>query len=167
MLRLFELADRTRLIGEMQADGISLALPINASSADLLASTDPLVKGACPGAWVPVNVAAMDAEADGLSRGFTMARVQGLFVAVVYDNSAPRAATRTFAFTPAELLMVKMVQAVQLSHGADRNTGSRSTLAQETAVRDIIEPFAIAAGQWRKKLVAVMTDLAADTRLTC
>ena len=109
VLQLGDLAERARLIGELQADGIALALPLDAGSIHLLASTDP------PGAWVPITLARMSAVACDMAQGFMKATAPGLYIAVIDDHRARSAAQRTFAFTPAELLMVKMADVIERS----------------------------------------------------
>ena len=157
MLQLGDLAERARLIGELQSDGIALALPLRAGNIDLLAWTDP------PGAWVPITVATMGAVAGIMSRRFTQAAAPGLYIAVIDDDRARPAAKRTFAFTPAELLMVKMVETIERARRANGKEQPQSSQALEMAIRHVIDPFGTAAGQWRRKLAAVMAHRAGGT----
>jgi hypothetical protein len=153
-VEMVERAAHARLVDEMRNDGVKVVLPIGARAIDMLASVES-GDGARPNVWVPLTVVAV--RADGLSSHLQGARVPGLLIALVWHIGKP-GAVRTFAFTPAELTVVKMIALIQCKRALSVAETVDPTCTRQTVLRRAIEPFAISPGQWRKKLVLMLED---------
>ena len=141
------LAACSRLRDELLGEGINVALAIGSRELDLIASLE-LSDEKRSSTWIPIKVVAVDA--DELLARLEDVRPVGLVIALV-SMSGGTAAPQAFAFTPTELIVVKMIALIERGRAprAGRVTASR---AQRTTLGNAIEPFAIAAGQWRTKL---------------
>jgi hypothetical protein len=135
---MLELARRARLMDQLLEDGVNIALPMGACEIDMLAYVNSRT-GACRMESVPISVASFCSDA--LSSNLETARASGLLIALVWGTGNPED-IRTFAFTPAELTLVKMIQII--GPGA--------------VLQNALEPFAMSPGKWRKKINAILED---------
>ena len=147
------LAACSRLREELLGEGINVALAIGSRELDLIASLE-LSDDKRPSTWIPIKVVAVDA--DELIARLEDVRPAGLVIALV-SMRGESAAPQAFAFTPTELIVVKMIALIERRRApqVERVTPSR---ARETTLGNAIEPFAIAAGQWRTKLSTMIKD---------
>jgi hypothetical protein len=153
MDEMLKLAARARVIDELMAEGVNVALPVGTCDIDMLAfvesRTDP-----CGLVSVPIQIIVLRGE--GLSRNLEAARASGVLVALVWevDELAP---TRSFAFTSAELTLVKMINLMDAADAERARAGADPARARREAVlQNAMKPFAMAPGQWRKKLMAIV-----------
>jgi hypothetical protein len=145
------LAACSRLREELLGEGIDVALAIGSRELDLIASLE-FSGDKRPSAWIPIKVVA--ADADELIARLEDVRPAGLVIALV-SMSGEIAAAQAFAFTPTELIVVKMIALIERRRApqAERVVANR---ARETTLGNAIEPFAIGAGQWRTKLITMI-----------
>jgi hypothetical protein len=141
---MLELVGRARLMDEMMEDGVNVALPMGACEMDMLAYVNSRT-GPCRIVSVPINVASFCSDA--LSSNLEAARVSGLLIALVWGIGNPED-VRTFALTPAELTVVKMIEII----------GRANACTPEVVLRNALEPFAMSPGKWRKKITAILED---------
>src|ERR1700730_11601211 len=111
---MLELVGRARLMDELLEDGVNVALPMGACEIDMLAYVDSRA-AACRIVSVPIKVASFCSDA--LSSNLEAARASGLLIALVWGLSNPEHA-RTFAFTPAELTVMKMIEIIERANAA-------------------------------------------------
>jgi hypothetical protein len=149
MEEMLKLTARARVMDELMAEGVNVALPVGACDVDMLAfvksSTVP-----CGLVFVPIQVVVFE---DGLSRNLEAAVGSDVLIALVWDvgESAP---IRSFALTSAELALVKTID---LMADAERAyAGTDPLRGRESVLQNAIEPFAMSPGKWRKKLIAVI-----------
>jgi hypothetical protein len=153
MDEMLKLTACARVMGELMAEGVDVALPVGACDIDMFAFVESRT-APCGLVSVPIQIVAL--HEDELLRNFENTRGSlGLLIALVWDvhESAP---IRSFAFTSAELVLVKMID---LMCGADARracAGTNSAAAREAVLQNAIEPFAISPGNWRKKLMAMV-----------
>jgi hypothetical protein len=138
---LFELTARAHLMDVLQTEGVKIALPVGESDMDILATVESC-RCRCPAAWVPVTVVADCA--DGLSGNLQRAVAPGLLVALVWEIGDPDA-VRAYAFTPAELIVVKRIA-----------VGNSSARHSRAGLNRKLESFAMTAGRWRGKLMTML-----------
>jgi hypothetical protein len=146
-----KLAARARVMDELMAEGVNVALPVGACDVDMLAFVKSRT-APCGLVFVPIQIAVFE---DGLSRNLEAALASDVLIVLVWDvgESAP---IRSFALTSAELTVVKMIDLVD-GTGAERAYAATDPLrARESVLQNAIEPFAISPGEWRKKLMAVI-----------
>jgi hypothetical protein len=141
-LEMFKRAACSRLKGELLKDGIKIARPSGARELDMLASVDP--RDDTPNVWVPIKVLAVGA--DELASNLEHTKTPGLVIAMVWHGSNLED-IRTFAFTPAELIVVKMIALI---------TRENATRARETTLERAMEPFTMCPGQWRTKITTML-----------
>lgn len=152
---MLEVVARTYLMDVLQHDGIKIALPISDGEMDMLASIE---SRATPGIWIPLRVIA--AHADALPGRFEKVLAPGLLVAIVLDRVNPNTSRtyRTFALTPAELTVVRMVALIA------RKGAPRAACAVDEGrtihhvLQNALEPFSISPGQWRRKFMTLLKD---------
>jgi hypothetical protein len=65
---------------------------------------------------------------------------------------------RTFAFTPAELTVVKMIAIIGRTSAARSGEPADPACTPEAVLQNALEPFAMSPGKWRKKIVAILED---------
>jgi hypothetical protein len=148
-LEMFKRAACSRLKGELLKDGVKIAPPSGARELDMLASVDS--RNDRPNLWVPIKVLAVGA--DELAGNLEHTKTPGLVIALVWRGSNPED-IRTFAFTPAELIVVKMIALIGREN---------AMCAQETTLQRAIEPFTMWPGQWRTKITTMLgRELRAD-----
>jgi hypothetical protein len=155
-LEMLEVVARTGLMDVLLKDGVKIALPIGDNRIDMLASIE---SRAISGIWIPLRVIAV--YADALSRRFEEeVLAPGLLVAVVWDTVNPIAVRtyRTFALTPAELTVVKMVALIARNGAPRAAPEAHSGRTEEQVLQNALEPFAISPGQWLKKLATLLKD---------
>jgi hypothetical protein len=142
MAMIFELCERARLMSELQRDEVQIALPVDVEDAFLLASPNG---GAGSGAehWVSIRVDLVAANAAAIGQSIRAARPSGLVVMRTFSSPGMKL-LRTFAFTPSELILVKMLAII----------GAAPTRQIQTA----IEPFGVRQGEWRQKLEAALIE---------
>lgn len=153
-LKLMEFSERARLMCELQAESIHIALPIDASAFAMLASLDPIAES-CPSQWVPIHVVMINAVGEPILQKFESIKVSGLVVAITIRPSSQEALGR-YALTPAEMMIVKMIGMINHAGAGSFERQPIALCTQMAAMQKAIEPYAIGAGQWRKKLVATL-----------
>jgi hypothetical protein len=131
-----------RLKGELSRHGIRTVWPTGTRELDLLASVESGDAGF--DTWVPIKVLAVGA--DELATSLEGTRAPGLVIALVWNGLNP-ADFRTFALTPAELIVVKMIAVIGRGNAA---------CAQETTLQQAMEPFAMLPGEWRRKIETML-----------
>jgi hypothetical protein len=151
---MLELVGRARLMDELLEDGVNVAVPMGACEMDILAYLDSGT-AACRIVSVPIKVASFCSDA--LSSNLWAARASGLLIALVWDISNPEH-VRTFAFTPAELTVVKMIEVIQRASAARSGERPDQACTREAVLQNALEPFAMSPGKWRKKLIAILED---------
>jgi hypothetical protein len=145
---MWELSERARLMQEIQGEDVRLALPVDLQDLFLLASPDRSVD-ACAGSWVPVRVDLVVANAAIIAQTIRVARPFGLLIVRTFQPQSMRL-LQTFAFTPSELVLVKMIALIESGRMAHIQTA--------------IEPFAVSEGQWRQKLQAAAVECETPAR---
>jgi hypothetical protein len=155
--KMLEVVARTRLMDVLQNEGVRIAFPIGDGDVDMLASID---SRSTAGIWIPISVIA--AYSDALSGRFEHLRVPGLLVAIILDidNADAEQAYRTFALTPAELTVVRMVVLIARRGAARAASKADSGRTSQRILQSALEPFVIGPGQWRRKFTAVLEDRA-------
>lgn len=152
-LESLELAERARLIRELRAENIHVASPSEAGVDALQACLDPFL-GLRQSRWIPLQVVMIGAMAELLSRRIEV--TPGATLTIVVTIASTDLHVSTYALTPAELLMVKMVGLIEIG-GTDSYVRSPArSSGQATALQQAISTYAIAAGQWRAKLRAAL-----------
>ena len=141
-LEMFKREACSRLKGELLHDGIKIARPNGARELDMLASVDS--RDDTPNVWVPIKVLAVGAEE--LASNLQHTKTPGLVIALVWHGSSSKD-IRTFAFTPAELIVVKMMALI---------TRENAMRARETTLQRAMEPFTVCPGQWRTKITSML-----------
>jgi len=142
-------AARAHVIDELMAEAINVALPMGAPNIDLLAFVESRTES-CGLVSVPIRIVV--SREDCLSRNLEAARVMGMLVALVW-NVGELAPIRCFALTSAELTLVKMIALIDGAHAARAGAGAELARARRERIpQNVIEPFAMSRGQWRKKL---------------
>ena len=150
MEEMLKLAARARVMDELMAEGVNVALPVGACDIVMLAFVTSRT-APCGLVFVPIQIVVFE---DGVSRNRETALAPDVLVALVRDvgESAP---IRSFALTSAELTLVKMMD------GADAErtyAGTDPLRARASVLQNAIEPFAMSPGKWRKKLMAVIAE---------
>jgi hypothetical protein len=151
---MLELARRARLMDQLLEDGVNIALPMGACEIDMLAYVNSRT-GACRMASVPISVASFCSDA--LSSNLEAARASGLLIALVWGTGNPED-IRTFAFTPAELTLVKMIEIIGRANAARSGDPRDQARMPGTVLQSALEPFAMSPGKWRKKINAILDD---------
>ncbi len=116
---MLKLAARARVIDELMAEGVNVALPVVACDIDLLAFMESRTE---PCGVVPVPIQIVVSREDGLARHLETARAFGVLVALIWD-AAERVPIRSFALTSAELTLVRMIDRMSAA-GAARTSAS-------------------------------------------
>jgi hypothetical protein len=147
------LAACLRLSDELLGEGIDVALSVAARELGLVASVESS-DDLRTSAWIPIKVVAVGAD-ESIASLEDVER-SGLVIALVCKSGRPEA-VRAFAFTPAELIVVKM-SAIIGRQSEPPVQGVDSAHTRERVLRDAIEPFAVSPGQWRKKLAVMLHD---------
>jgi hypothetical protein len=153
-LEMSKLAACLRLSDELLGEGIDVALSVAARELGLVASVESS-DDLRTSAWIPIKVVAVGADESIAS--LEDVETSGLVIALVCKSGRPEA-VRAFAFTPAELVVVKMIAIIGRQSEPRSVQGVDSADTRERVLRDAIEPFAVSPGQWRKKLVAMLHD---------
>jgi len=94
-------------------------------------------------------------QADELSKTLESARTSGLVIACVWDGLNSEA-VRTFAFTPLELTVVKMLALIKRANAARACGNVEPAFAQDAAFQEAMKPFSMLPGQWRKKIATML-----------
>jgi hypothetical protein len=147
-----KLAACLRLSDELLGEGIEVALTVAARDLGLVVSVESS-DGLRPSAWIPIKVVAV--AADESIASLEDVETSGLVIALVCKNGRPEA-VRAFAFTPAELIVVKMIALIGRQSEFRSDKGVDSARTRERVLRDAIEPFVVSPGQWRKKLSTML-----------
>jgi hypothetical protein len=156
---MLELAGRARLMDELMEDGVSVALPIAACEFDMLAFVDSRTEASVL-VSVPINIVSFGVDA--LWSNLKAARTSGLLIARVWEISNPEQ-VRTFALTPAELTVLKMIQMIERACPVRASRAPDPSCAREAVAHKALEPFAMARGKWRKKIVAILENESIST----
>jgi hypothetical protein len=151
---MLTLAACSRLRDELLGEGIRVALAIGSRELDLIASVE-FSDAVGPSAWIPIKIVA--AGADELVASLEDVRPSGLVIALVC-RSGKAEAVQAFAFTPTELIVVKMIALMKRRSEPRSFERVDPTGVRELTLPDEIEPFAISPGQWRTKLLAMLKD---------
>jgi hypothetical protein len=145
-------AARAHVIDELMAEAVNVALPVGASDIDILAFLESRTEPC--GLVVPIQIVV--SRSDALSRNLQDAQALGMLVALVWDIGE-LAPIRSFALTPAELTLVKMIDLMDGVQAARACAGAQSGRARrETILRNAMKPFAMSRGEWRKKLMGIV-----------
>jgi hypothetical protein len=104
------------------------------------------------------------AMAELLSRRIEVTPRAGLTIVVTVESTDLRVST--YALTPAELLMVKMVGLIEVSGTGSTDRSRAMSRGQTTALQQAIRPYAIVAGQWRAKLKVTLADTVVPSWVT-
>jgi hypothetical protein len=150
MDEMLKWAARAHVIDELMAEAINVALPVGPCDIDMLAFVESRTE---PCGLVSVPIRIIVSRVDGLSRNLEAARASGILVALVWDvgEFAP---LRSFALTAAELTLVKMIDLMEGAHPVRACAGAEPARAlRETTLQNVMRPFAMSRGQWRKKLM--------------
>jgi hypothetical protein len=152
MEEMLKLAARARVMDELMAEGVNVALPVGACDIDMLAFVESRT-APCGLVSVPIQIVVLHEHE--LSRNLEVARASGVLIALVWDvgKSAP---IRSFALTSAELTLVKMIDLIDGADAERAYAGTDPLRAQESVLQNAIEPFAMSPGKWRKKLMAII-----------
>jgi hypothetical protein len=146
-------AARAHVIDELMAEAINVALPVGACDIDMLAFLESRTEP-CGVVSVPIQIVV--SRSDALSRNLQAAGALGMLVALVWDIGE-LAPIRSFALTSAELTLVKMIDLMDGARAARAYAGAEPGRSQrETMLRNAMKPFAMARGQWRKKLMGIV-----------
>jgi hypothetical protein len=151
---MLELMRRARLMDELVEDGVNVALPTGACEIDMLAYVDSRTASRTI-VSVPIKVASFCSDA--LSSNLEAARTSGLLIALVWGISNPEL-VRTFAFTPAELTVVKMIEIMERANAARSGKRHDQACMPEAVLQNALEPFAMFPGKWRGKIIAALQD---------
>jgi hypothetical protein len=151
---MMDLVGLARLMNELLEDGVNVALPRGACEIDMLAYVDSRA-AECTIASVPIKVTSCCSDA--LASNLEAARASGLLIALVWGISNSEHA-RTFAFTPAELTVVKMIAIIGRTSAARSGEPADPACTPEAVLQNALEPFAMSPGKWRKKIVAILED---------
>ena len=149
---MFKRTACSRLRAELLNDGIEIAGPIYTRELDMLASVDARDPGRAR-VWIPIKVLAV--PADELSRNLVSAKASGLVIARVW-NGLNSEAVRTFAFTPPELTVVKMIALIKRANTTRACGDPDPAFAQGTAFQEAMKPFTMLPGQWRMKIATML-----------
>jgi hypothetical protein len=151
-LKIFKRTACSRLKAELLKDGIEIAGPICTRELDMLASVN-VRDAARPRVWIPIKVLAV--RADELSSNLESANASGLVIARVW-NGLNSAAVRTFAFTPPELTVAKMIALIKRANAMRVRGDIDPAFARDTALQEAMKPFTMLPGQWRKKIATML-----------
>ena len=151
-LKMFKRTACSHLKAELLKDGIEIAGPICMRELDMLASVNAR-DVARPRVWIPIKVLAV--RADELSKTLESAKAPGLVIARVW-NGLNSEAVRTFAFTPPELTVVKMIALIKRANAACACRNVDPAFAQDTAFQEAMKPFTMLPGQWRQKIATML-----------
>jgi hypothetical protein len=151
---MLELVGRARLMDELLEDGVNVALPMSACEIDMLAYVDSRTAA---GRMVSVPIKIATCCADALSSNLEAARAPGLLIALVWGISNPEH-LRTFALTPAELTVVKMIEIIERAGAARSGESPDQARTREAVLQNALEPFAMSPGKWRQKIIAILED---------
>jgi hypothetical protein len=149
-----ELIRRARLMDELLEDGVNVALPTGACEIDMLAYVDSRT---APRTIVSVPIKVASFSSDALSSNLEIARTSGLLIALVWGISNPEL-VRTFAFTPAELTVVKMIEIIERASATRSGESPNQACTPDAILQNALEPFAMSPGKWRKKIIAALED---------
>jgi hypothetical protein len=139
---LVDVLTRTRLMDALVEDGLNVALPLCASSVDILAYNNQ-PSSSCHIVSVPIRVKLINRLA--LPQDFETELPDGLLAVLMCGND-PTEQPRTYALTPSELTFIKMVGLI----------AQASTAGTSASLRAALEPFAMTRGQWRRKIKAML-----------
>jgi hypothetical protein len=154
-----KLAACLRLSDELLGEGIEVALTVAARELGLVVSIESS-DGLRPSAWIPIKVVAVGADESIAS--LQEVETSGLVIALVCKNGRPEAA-QAYAFTPAELIVMKMIALIGHQSEPRSDRGVDSARARERVLQDAIEPFVVSPGQWRKKLATMLAGSLTQT----
>ena len=149
---MFKRTACSRLKAELLKDGIEIAAPICMRELDMFASVNAR-DVARPRVWIPIKVLAV--RADELSKTLESAKAPGLVIARVW-NGLNSEAVRTFAFTPPELTVAKMIALIKRANATCACRSVDPAFAQDTAFQEAMKPFTMLPGQWRKKIATML-----------
>ena len=151
---MLDLVGRARLMDELLEEGVNVVLPTGASEIDMLAYVDSRT-AACTIVSVPIKVTSFCSDA--LSSNLEAARASGILIMLVWGVSNPEH-VRTFAFTPAELTVMKMIGIIGRTGAAGSGEPADQRRTPEAVLQNALERFAMSPGKWREKIVAILED---------
>jgi len=152
MDELLKLVANARVMDELTAEGVNVALPLGACGIDMIAFVES-ARGDRSHVFVPIQIVVLRDQETSIH--LAAARSSDVLTALVWDRGA-RAPTQSFALTSVELTVVKMID---LLHGADAKRADAeadSVAARDSVLRHAIAPYAMSPGKWRKKLAAMI-----------
>ena len=146
---VLDCARRARVMDQLTNDGIQLALPLSDGDIDMFAYA---ARGAAFGTVAAVPIKVESFGFDAFASHLATLKPSGLLVVVICETGTPQR-IGTFAFTPAELLLLKMVGAIE------RNTAiSSQRPPANRALGKALESYAMCAGKWREKIRMVLAE---------
>jgi hypothetical protein len=152
---MLQLTANARVMEELAADGINVALPLDACEIDMIACVDSRNEPQSMD-FVPIHIVVLR-ENETFGKLDTAGRLNVL-TALVWKRGK-EAAMRSFALTSAELVLLKTIDVID--RPALMSTKTAATPARMSALSDAIEAFAMSPGRWRKKLRAIIADKSA------
>ena len=153
MNEMLKLAANARIMDELAAEGLNVALPLEASDIDIVAiiesPSDPRRF-----AFVPIHI--VMSQRDKIATALRAACIAEGLTALVWDLGKGMA-VQSFALTSAELTAIKGMKRIDGTEPklAGRYDETRCQDVRETVLYNAIKPFAMAPGRWRKKLLLV------------
>lgn len=144
-----ELLGRNRLIDELLLAGLEVAIPERDRGVDLIAYMD-LTEQTSTFAAVPIQLKAASTRAFSLNAKYE--RISNLVLAYVWGLKAPDHA-QTFALTYQEALNI--AEQLGWTKTASWAQGKYTTSVPSKRICQLLEPFAMSAPAWRKKVSEV------------
>ncbi len=141
-----EILGRNRLVGELLAAGLEVAIPLRDRGIDLIAYVDLAAK-ASKFAAVPIQMKATSARAFSLDTKY--AKISNLVIAYVWGLQAPEH-SQCFALTYSEA--VEIADTMKWTTTASWAKGSYSTSAPSKKLCELLAPFKMSSDSWRKKI---------------
>lgn len=159
---LLKLSDRARLIGELQDEGLRVALTIGGDEIDMLVSFDGGA-GTRGDLWIPIRTIIVDTAESRHSPAIEYANNASLLI-VTDVRRVDHMSVRTYALTPGEVRVVNSVLIVASDIGSRKS--AEEPLGPHTQLNESLRPFAVGPGQWRTRLSSVLRQ-SEKNRLGC
>jgi hypothetical protein len=144
-----EIAGRNLLVTQLVRDGLEVARPERDHGVDLIAYLDLDETG---GGFVAVPIQMKAATASAFSIFAKYEKFARLLLAYVWHVDEPEAAC-TYALSYAEALAV--ADAMRWTGTASWARGGYSMSRPSKRLRELLEPYRMAPGDWRRKVTAL------------
>jgi hypothetical protein len=151
---ILKLAASARVMNELAADGVHVALPLNACDIDMIAFVESRNTAEARD-FVPIRIVVLREEA--IPRNLETGGFSGLITALVWNrgNEGP---VRSFALTSTELMLVKVIDLIDVADAHQPCAETDARLTRGPSLKNALEPYAMSPGKWSKKLTAVIAD---------